>query len=79
MFKKWIKKKGSRAYAHLDKDEAKYSYMRRKRAQVKILERQLNRAKSALAKGIDLYKEDKDPLEYISNHEEYIKAEEMNV
>jgi hypothetical protein len=90
--KKWVSKDGEKRFAYPTKAEAKYSFLRRKEAQVAILNRQLDRAETALAKAAgNLDDSNTAKVRYSrmfknyrkqnrkQNGYEYIKKEEMHV
>jgi hypothetical protein len=52
--KRWVSKDGFRRFAHVLKKDAMISFQYRKRSQIRILERQLEMAKSALKKANEI-------------------------
>lgn len=89
-YKKWVSKNGEKRFAYPTKEEARYSFLRRKEAQVAILNRQLRRAETALSKAGNLNNYNTTKVRYSRMFKsptynrnrdkyEYIKQEEMRV
>lgn len=77
---KWVPNKARRPFAYTNKDQALYSYFRRKIVHENILTAQVSRLQAKISKIRKfLHRTMDDNGKYIENHDLFLQAEDMEI